>query len=185
LASGSSGSLDTQWMAAIFWLASCFSLVFVFNSLFGIEEEGQARLGLIISPVSLHSLWLGKVMAGFFFLLLLQTVFFLAMIVFLGTGEVLSWTVFVVSVLVIDWGMVVVASLLGSLGQGQTGRESLLSVIIFPLLIPLLLAGIRLGEGVLTQAGTVTFSSWLGLAGSFSCVYTGAALILFPHVFAE
>ncbi len=185
LASSASGTMDPQWMAAIFWLASCFSLVFVFNSLFGIEEEGQARLGLIISPISLQGLWLGKVLAGFFFLLILQLVFFLAMVVFLGTKEVTSWPAFVGSVLVIDWGMVVVASLLGSLGQGQTGRESLLSVIIFPLLIPLLLAGIRLGEGLLAQGEAASFSSWLGIAGAFSCIYTGAALVLFPHVFAE
>jgi heme exporter protein B len=107
------------------------------------------------------------------------------MVIFLGVDQVRSWSLLTGTLLIIDWGMVVVGSLLGALGQDQTGRESLLSVIIFPLLIPLLLAGIRLGGSLLGHREIESLISWFGIAGAFSCIYTGAALVLFPHVFAE
>ncbi len=170
-----------QAAAAIFWLASSFGLVLVFNTLYSLEEENGARLGLLLSPIPLQSIWLGKALAGFVLLACSQLVFAPAAMVFLGqdvTGELL---LAVASVLAVDWGLVVLGSLLGALSQGAAARESLLSVILFPLLLPVLLAGIR--TGAVALGGAPEYGGWMGLTLAFDALFTGAALILFPYVY--
>jgi heme exporter protein B len=174
-----------QWAAAIFWLASCFSLVLIFNTLYALEEENEARLALLLAPLATQTIWLGKALGGAFLLLCVQAVFVPAVIVFLGLEVLSSWIVALGLLIVIDWGLVTLGSLLGALGQGQAGRDSLLTVVIFPLLIPLLLAGIRVGGSLLQIDQSAELASWFKLAGSFDALYTGAVLILFPFVYSN
>jgi heme exporter protein B len=184
LAGSRQGSVDPAWVAAIFWLASCFSLILITNALFALEEENQSRLGLIMAPMEAQAIWLGKSLAAGSLLLAVQLVFGPACMVFLKVETVVSWVDLCLVLVAVDWGLLVVGAFLGALAQGQSGRESLLTVIVFPLLIPLILAGIRLGGAVLGQTGVAT-SAWYGVAGAFDAVFTGSALILFPFVYSE
>ncbi len=184
IAGSASAELHPRWIAAIFWLASAFSLVLIFNNLYGLEEENEIRQGLLVAPVSLQSIWLGKAIAGAVLLFLVQILFLPAEIVFLGVSEVNSWQGIFLLLPSVNWGLVVLGSLLGGIASGQNSRDSLLTIIIFPLLLPLLLAGIKVGEDLLTPA-TGKVYSWYTLIIAFDLIFTGAALILFPCVFSE
>ncbi len=57
-------------------------------------------------------------------------------------------------------------------------------MVLFPLLVPLLLAAWAGGlyfEGALDWAAA---APWLGLAAAFDAVFAAAALILFPYVYS-
>lgn len=175
--------VPAQAAAAIFWLASAFGLVLVFNDLFGLEEACLARLGLLTSPVPPHAIWLGKGLAGLCLLVLMQAVFFPAAAVFLGQDvRGPAWLV-PAGLLAADLGLAAVGALLGALAQGQAARESLLSVILFPLLVPLLLGGIRVFAAAFSGQGADELSTWFGLALAFDALFLGAGLILFPFVY--
>lgn len=184
LAGSRQGGIAPEWAASIFWLASCFSLILITNALYALEEENQARLGLIMAPMQAQAIWLGKSMAAGVLLVAVQAVFAPACMVFLKVDTLASWRELLWVLLLVDWGLLAIGSFLGALAQGQAGRESLLTVVVFPLLIPLLFAGIRLGGEVLGQTGVAT-SAWYGVAGAFDAVFTGSALILFPFVYSE
>ncbi len=176
-------TMPAQGAAAVFWLSSAFGLVLVFNTLYGLEEAGGARIGLLLSPAPVHAVWLGKAMAGLVLLLMIQVVFGPAVVVFLGQDVQGSPLPVLATVLAVDWGLAVLGSLLGALSQGQAGRESLLSIALFPLLIPVLLAGIRIGAGLFAPAPDGDASGWLGLVLGFDAMFTAAAVVLFPFVF--
>jgi heme exporter protein B len=170
-----------QAAAAIFWLASAFGLVLVVNDLFALEEAGGARLGLLSSPVPPQAVWLGKAAAGFCLLLLSQAVFLPASVVFLGQDLSGPGWLAPVTLLTADLGLAALGALLGALSQGQAARESLLSVILFPLLVPVLLGGIKLFAQAF--AGQEPETAWLGVLGAFDALFAGAGLILFPFVY--
>lgn len=181
-------TMSAQGAAAIFWLASAFCQVLVFNSLYSIEERNNARFGLILSPAPLQSVWLGKGMAGLLLLLAAQCVFAPACVVFLGQPVGGPLLLGLGGILLADWGLAAMGSLLGALAQGQAARESLLSIILFPLLIPVLLAGIRVMTVVFADpAGGLAFKAptdWLGLNAAFDALFSGAGLLLFPFVYS-
>ncbi|CCH50428.1 heme exporter protein CcmB [Pseudodesulfovibrio piezophilus] len=178
------GLVSPQAAGAIFWLASAFGLVLVFNDLFAIEEVNGARIGVLSSPAPVHAVWIGKGVAGLSLLLISQLVFLPATIAFLGQVIYGPWWLICVTLVGADIGLVVIGALLGALSQGQAARESLLSVIVFPLLLPVLLAGISLFGMCFDPGVAEGCDKWLGLIFAFDCLFAGAGLFLFPFVYS-
>jgi heme exporter protein B len=178
------GVISPQAAGAIFWLASAFGLVLVFNDLFSIEEANGARIGILSSPAPVHAVWVGKGFAGLSLLLVSQLVFLPATVAFLGQTVSGPWWLMVVTLVGADIGLVVIGALLGALSQGQAARESLLSVIVFPLLLPVLLAGITLFGLCFSPEQVEDYDKWLGLIFAFDCLFAGAGLFLFPFVYS-
>lgn len=180
--------LSPQAAATMFWTASAFCQVLVFNMLYSLEETHGARLGLLLLPAPPQAIWLGKGAAGLLLLLAAQMVFLPAAFVFLGQSAGPEWRTGLAGLALTDLGMAAAGSLLGALSAGQwggnAGRESLLSVVVFPLLVPLLLAGIRLmGTGLSPDPGAET-GDWIGLAAAFDALFLAAGLVLFPFVYS-
>ncbi len=177
--------VSAQAAAAIFWLATSFAVILVFNTLYSCEGANQSRIGLLLAPMPIQYIWMGKALAGGVLLLMAQAVFLPAIVVFLGQDQVVSWPAGIGSILLVDWGLVAVGSLLGAMSQGHSARDSLLSVVIFPLLVPVLLAGISMGAYFLGDGSGDDLGSWMGLVLAFNAMFTGAALLLFPFIYGE
>lgn len=183
LSQGIGQRLSPQAAAAVFWLSSAFCQVLIFNQLYALEEVNSARLGLLLCPAPVQGVWLGKALAGLLLLLLAQIVFLPASVIFLGQGISGPLLPGLAVLLLADLGMCALGSLLGALAQGQAARESLLSIVLFPLLTPLLLAGIGVGAQTLGAASPDGPGSWLGVACAFDAVFLGAGLLLFGFIY--
>ncbi len=176
-------TMTPQGAAAIFWLASAFCQVLIYNTLYSIEEANGTRYGLLLAPVPVQSVWLGKALSGLLLLLAAQLVFLPATVVFLGQKLSSLWDVGLLTVLLADVGIVALGSLLGALSQGQAARESLLSIVLFPLLVPVLLAGIRVGAGAFSEEMVEGCTQWLGIIGAFDALFLGTGIVLFGFLY--
>lgn len=182
--------LSTQEASTMFWISSVFCQVLIFQMLYGAEEQNGTHMGLILLPAPIQNIWLGKFLAGFVLLLLSQIVFIPAMFVFLGQSISNTLIHAIVGIILVDIGICACGSLLGALCVGQTGKESILSIILFPLLIPLLLSAIRLTETGLNPINAVDATlnmqeimQWHGLAAAFDALFIAASLLLFPFLY--
>lgn len=184
LSQGVGERMTPQGAAAVFWLSSAFCQVLVFNQLYALEEASNARLGLLLCPAPVQAVWLGKGCAGLVLLVLAQLVFLPAAVVFLGQEVSGALLPALAALVLTDLGMCALGSLLGALAQGQAARESLLSIVLFPLLTPLLLAGISVGAQTLGAPAPDGPGLWLGLAAAFDAVFLGAGLLLFGFISA-
>lgn len=182
LAQGPGERASPQAASAMFWLSSVFSQVLIFNRLYDLEEANAARLGLALCPAPIQAVWLGKLVAGLLLLLLAQAVFLPASVIFLNQSPQAQPLAGLAALILVDLGICALGSLLGALAQGQSGRESLMGVILFPLLTPLLLAGIAVGAQCL-GASTQESAAWLRLACAFDAVFLGAGLVLFGFIY--
>lgn len=169
--------------AAIFWLGSAFCQILVFNQLYAAEEMNGTGDSLRMIPAPLQSIWLGKAVAGLVLLFLTQLVLLPALVIFLGQTIPGNPGRGLAALGSTDLGMAFLGSLLGALGHGQTGRESLLSIVLFPLMLPLLLAGTSMTAPVLGGFDDGSQNMWLGIALSFDAVFCAAGLCLFPFVY--
>lgn len=185
LARRSNELIEPRTAAVIFWLASTFCQVLAGNMLYSLEETCQAKSGLLLMPAPVQAVWLGKGAASLLALLASQLLFLPGIVVFLGQSVGADWLWGLAALLLVDLGMATVGSLLGALSQGQSARESLLSIVLFPLLVPLLLAGIQLGAGVLGEGLPDDAGQWFRLALAFDGLFLGAGLVLFPFVFGD
>ncbi len=173
--------------ATLFWLSSAFCQTLIFNALFSLEENTGTRLGLLLAPMPPQAVWLGKALAGFLLLVLIQAALLASSVIFLGQTLNAAGILALPAALLIDLGIAAVGSLLGALVQSKTTKESLCSIVVFPLLIPLFLAGIRT-LAALFDAGAAEYAlreipRWLGLAAAFDAIFIAAALALFPFIY--
>jgi heme exporter protein B len=178
-------AISPRAAATIFWLASAFCLVLAGNMCHGLENTNNARTTLLLSPAPEQGIWLGKALSILVILLLAQICFLPASIAFLRQyvhGPILEN---LLGLLLIDLGLAALASLLGALAQGHTARESLLSIILFPLIVPVLLAGISFGEAVLSPGTSGAFPQWLRITLAFDAIFVAAGMVLFPFMYTD
>lgn len=182
LSLGGVAEADPVAAAAVFWLASAFCLTILSTALFSLEETHKARLGLLLAPIPAQAVWLGKSMAALCLLLLVQAALLLASAIFLGrhwTGHI---PIALAGLALVDLGVVGLSSLLASLARGQAVRESLCSLVVFPLLLPQFLAGVRMLAAAYGAEGPPP-TDWLGFAAAFDAIFTATALVLFPMIY--
>ncbi len=175
--------VSAQTAATIFWLASAFCQVLVFNAVYAYEETAGQRLGLLLAPAPPAAVWLGKALAGFVLIFLSQLVFLPAAAVFLAQEPSGLLAEGLAMLVLADAGLAALGSLLGALAQGQAARESLLSLLVFPLLVPLLLSAISVFAAVFGDVPPGGVGSWLGFAGAFDAIFLGAGLLLFRFIY--
>lgn len=169
--------------ATIFWLGSAFCQILIFGILFALEETNSNRCALLLCPAPVQAIWLAKALAGLVMLLLTQIILLPATIIFLnqqipGLADK-AW----LGILAVDLGLVIPGALLGALTQGQSGKDALLSVLLFPLLVPVLMAGVNLLARLLTPETDTSGDAWLGIALAFDAIFAGASLLLFGFIY--
>lgn len=170
--------------STIFWLATLFCQLLLFNQLYGFEEEGQARIYLLILGKPIQCVWLGKLLAALCLLPLSQAFFLAGDIIFLNQQPGENFSLFFAALAICDFGICSLGSLLGALGQGRSGKESLLAIILFPLLAPILLVGINLCS-LAFSGENIEARIWLALGLAFDSIFTAAALLLFNFIYRE
>lgn len=168
--------------AAVFWLSSTFFSIMIFSQLYRLEEDNQSRKGLMLADIPIQSVWLGKSAAGFVLLVLAQLFFLPAVGVFMGQEEISVPGAGISILLLTDAGISALCGLLGAVGHGSASRDSLLSVIIFPFLVPLLMAAISVCSASFGESG-IEIGLWIGIASAFDAIFIATALLLFGFLY--
>lgn len=164
----------------LLWLVFAFAGALVLNRSFARELPNDCLDALIASPLPPSALFMGKVMAN---MLILMTVEIICLPIF-GLFYNVNWTqqfgmLFLVLVLT-TWGLTVVGTMFSALTVNMRLRELMLPTLIYPIMIPGLLAAIQLTT--LLAVGeplTPDYYPWLKLLAGFDLIYTllGLALV--------
>lgn len=170
------------------WLATVFSMLFMVSRAFAIETGDGAMDQLRSSGVSLSGIFIGKVLA-----LLLQLLVLVALLV--GAAVVLyraeiSWNasvLLVTTAITATCGLAAVGTLYGGLAAGTKGRETLLPLLLLPVVAPVLIGATRSTEAAFGTNGIATSEGWpwCGLLAVFAVLFTVAGAIAFGPLIDE
>ena len=190
---GGAGVIDAPVVAALLWMLTLFTAATGLGRVWVQEEERGTALALRLSARA-TVVWSGKFGAN---LLLLWGLTALAAPILLGLGDsanaaranhALLFCVLTVG----DIGVAAVFTTTGALVAQASAKGGLLAALSFPLLMPLLLAGVHgtlaaLGAGV--PAGkAIPFAPGAGdlqVLASFAVVATVASLLLIDFVWND
>jgi heme exporter protein B len=166
----------------LYWVAVLLTLVIAVQRAFAIEAADGGREGLRMAGLDPAGVFLGKAGALAAQLLALE--------VALGIGVVLLYdadlrwqgaALLAVTVVVTTIGLAATGTLYGALAAGGGARETLLPLLLLPVVAPVLIGATRATEAALGTGGAATSEGWpwVGLLGVFALAYSAAGLLAF------
>ncbi|MGH9133155.1 MAG: heme exporter protein CcmB [Ilumatobacteraceae bacterium] len=168
------------------WLATLFSLLVLVQRAFAIETDDGALDALRVAGVDPAAIFWGKALALAVQLAVLEVVLLVAAVVLYGAEVRVGGAVLLVTTLVAaTCGLASVGTLYGGLAAGIKGRETLLPLLVFPVVAPVLIGATRAVESALGTAGAATSEgwSWVGLLTVFAVAFgVGGSLAFGPLV---
>jgi len=164
------------------WLATLFSGVLAFNRSFQVELESGALEPLLLYPGARWTIFAGKLIANFAFVSLMVAIVTVAGIVLFGIAVPARWPSLIAVIALGVIGLVVLGTFYASMASRSRAREVLLPLLLFPMLVPVLLAATTaskalLGADIMHEAGP-----WIRLLIGFDIVFLIATFIAFEHV---
>lgn len=161
----------------LFWVAVLFSSVLALQRSFGVEAEDGVLDALRLSGMSPAAIYFGKVLALTVQLVVLEVVLVAGVVVLYDT-ELAGVALLVPVAVTATLGIAGAGAVYGALSARLRSRDTLLPVLLLPLLAPVLISATRGFEvGLERHAGGGW--SWVALLGVFAVVYLVLGSVLF------
>jgi heme exporter protein B len=161
----------------IFWIAVLFSTVLTVQRSVAIESGEGTRDGMRLSGIDPAGVFLGKAAAIALQLAVLQVILWLGVTLLFNVRVHVVWLAVVAS-LVATVGLACAGVLYGALSAGLRVRDTLLPILVLPVLAPVLLAGSKAWQAALDgNAGSGT--GWLRILVPFAVVYLVVGVVLY------
>ena len=173
----------TKAAPGLFWVAVVFSTLLAIQRSFAIEAVDGGRDALRLSGLDPAGIFIGKAAAVGLQLALLE--------VFLGVGVVVLYNaplggavLLATTCVLATVGLATAGTVFGVLVGGLRVRDTLLPLLLLPVLAPLVLGATRATEYAL--AGTPTDGwPWVQLLAVFAAVYTAFGVVAFGPLLEE
>lgn len=169
--------------AGVLWSTFAFAGTLGLNRSMAIEKDRGCLDGLLLAPVDRSAIYFGKVISNLVFMLIVE-------IIVLPVYSVLySVNLFQPGLLLVillgSIGYVGVGTLLAAMSVQTRTRDILLPILLFPVVIPVLLAAVKASTGFLTGAEWADILLPLNLLIAYDIIFIAVAFMVFDNVVEE
>ncbi|CAN5450157.1 heme exporter protein CcmB [soil metagenome] len=169
----------------VLWVTLVFAGVISAAQSYQAELEGEAFEQLLLYPVPRGALFLGKLLANWLFMSALGLFVLPLSALLFGLPLGADWLWLVLTILLGTLGFAIVATFYAALTANLRARESLLPVLMFPVVVPVLMAAVR-ATGEIAQLGNLGMAkAWLQLLVGFNLIYFVLCTAIFHFVVEE
>jgi heme exporter protein B len=175
------GAFSQQIAGGVLSVATMFASVSALNQAWAREIRHQVLDAQRMAPTHGAELYLAKVIANFLFVSVVQVILAPFFFVFYNlhvAGQ--AWLLALVLPLG-TWALVANGVFFAALSIRSRNRELLLSLILFPIFIPALLAMVQATTAILTGESDPTL--WIKMLVGYDIIFTTVSLLLFDVVF--
>jgi heme exporter protein B len=164
------------------WLTMLFAGVLAFNRSYQTELDGGALEQLVLYPGARRAIFAGKLLGNFAFVTLMLAIITVVGMVLFHVAVPSEWASFVAVLLLGVIGLVTLGTFYAAMASRSRAREVLLPLLLFPMLVPVLLAAMEatkalLGGDVMSDAG-----AWIRLLAAFDVIFLVATFLAFEFV---
>ena len=169
--------------SGLYWVAILFAGLLAIQRAFAIEAADGNRDALRLSGLDPAGIFVGKVAAIAAELLALEVLLGIGVVLLYGT-TLHDYAVLVVTCIVATLGISCAGSLYGVLAAGLRVRETLLPLLLLPIVAPVLIGASRAWEGALGESADNPWS-WIALLTVFALTYLSFGLLAFGSLLEE
>lgn len=167
----------------VLWVIILFAGVLGLNRSFGAETDRGTLPALLLAPVDRSAIYFGKAIANLVFTLGTAAVILVVMY-FIFDTPLLQPLILLCTALGV-FGFVGVGTIFAALTASVRARESLLPILLLPVMVPVFMAGVAATAGVLDGDGLAGIANWLWVLVGFDLVFLVVAYLLFDLILEE
>ena len=170
---------------AMLWISFIFAGILGLSRSFAIEKEGNAIIGMLLTPTDRSLIYAGKMISNTIFVFIVGILTLLIFILFFNY-DFLSTLIPLIPVIFLgSIGFVSVGTLFSAMAINTKLREVLLPILLFPIIIPVIVSAVKLSGQVLGGNSLFAASSSLKLLVSFDIIFLTACAVVFEYVIDE
>jgi heme exporter protein B len=166
----------------VVWLTVLFSGVLTFNRSYQLELENDALEVLLAYPGDRRTIFLGKLAANLAFVLLVELIIVPLTAILYGISITGSFLGFLGVLFLGTLGFVTLGTFYSALSSRSRAREVLLPLLLFPMLVPLLIAAAQATSALLAGDAMGDARTWTKVLAAFDVIFLVASVYAFEHV---
>ena len=167
----------------VLWVIILFGGVLGLNRSFGAEMDRGTLPALLMAPMDRSAIYFGKVLANFVFTL--ATGFVILLIMFFVFDVNMLQPLIFLAVALGTLGYVSVGTIFAALTATTRARESMLPILLLPVMVPVFVAGVALTANAIDARSLSSVNNWLGILAGFDLVFLVVAYLLFDIILEE
>lgn len=168
--------------AGALWLAILFAGVLAFNRSYQVELESGALDELLQYPGARWTIYAGKFISNFIFVTLMLAIVVAVGIILFQIRIPPGWPMLLATLVLGILGLVTLGTFYAAMASRTRAREVLLPLLLFPMLVPVLLAAMSASKALLGGDLMHEASAWIRLLIGYDVIFLVAALFAFEHV---
>ena len=167
----------------ILWVAITFGGVLGMTRSFSLEQDRGSLRGLLLAPVSRDTIYFGKMLANFIFMMVVEAIVFPIFAVLYDISLVMPGLVPVA--LLATLGVATIGTVFSAMAANTRAREVMLPVLFFPVAMPALVAAVEASGVVIGGESWGDMARWLPLLAAFDGIFLVICPIAFNLVVEE
>lgn len=169
--------------SGVLWVTFAFAGTLGLNRSMATEKDRGCLDGLLLAPVDRSAIYFGKALGNLFFMLIVEVIVLPVYSVLYNTN--LFQVGLLLVILLGSIGYVAVGTLLASMAVQTRTRDVLLPILLFPVIIPVLIASVKASSGFLQGIDIAEIMPWINLLIVYDVVFTAVAFMVFDYVVEE
>ncbi len=169
--------------AGVLWATFAFAGTLGLNRSMAVEKDRGCMDGLLLAPVDRSAIYFGKAISNLVFMLVVEAI---VLPVYSVLYNVNLFRLDLLGVILLgSIGYTAVGTLLSTMSAQTRTREILLPILLFPVVMPVLLASVKASSGLLAGAGIVEIATPLNILIVYDVIFIAAAFMAFDFVVEE
>jgi heme exporter protein B len=167
----------------VIWVIVVFSGILGLNRSFLSEQRNDTMQGLLIAPMDASSIYLGKFLANFTMMLVVELVSIPFLFLLFDFKIIGSIPYFILIMFIGSFGFIGIGTFLAALAANSKSSEMLLPLLLFPVTSPILIGVVQATRIILTNMEKFSSAlAWIQLVSAYDVIFFVLCFLLIEYV---
>ena len=161
----------------VLWVAFVFGGVLGITRSFALEKEHGNMQGLMLTPVSRDTIFFGKLLSNFLFMLLVEAIVFPIFVILFNLS--LAVPEFIPVAILATLGIATVGTMFSAMAVNTRAREVMLPLLFLPVALPIIIAAMESSAVIVRAINLSETANWLSFLAACDAIF----LVVCPFAF--
>ena len=172
-----------QVAPGVLWVTFTFAGMLGLNRYFILEKDKGCLEGLLLAPVDRSAIYFGKMLGNLIFMSVVEAI--VLPIFWVLFNPPLFNPALILIIVLGTLGFAGVGTLFSAIAVHTRAREVMLPILLFPIVVPLMIAAVKITGGLLDGQPLSEMRNWLNLLVGFDVIFLTVSYMTFDYVVEE